>query len=518
MFVHAKSRLMTVVTLVVICGWMPTNLFAGHRLALVIGNDAYGGTNRLASCVNDANAIAQWLQSAGYENAEIAVVTDATRNDMISALDALVQRSKQSKPQQVLIYYSGHGITLEDDNGDEGPNDPNDEAFVTVDDIESAESVEELIVRDDLFYEFTRELRKHTQRLVVLLDCCYSGGGLKAIGSDSELPAKAITEMELYASLNSNGVSTNGLRPVAPAASKDIRTGAGIPAELRQDDNTRGGELLFLSASNEFQRARAGDPTDPQALSAFTAALLDALARQASISIEQLQQQLVARLEQVPQTPVLLSQGLSTKTLFQPTLFMLPDQSLRQSAITTVIEQLLSLPRERFSQDWSIDLQPTRAGNIPLGARFAFTVTPNHAGFLILFTVEASGEVTFLYPNPYRTDNYVRAGTTRTIPYRDALLVERPVGTETYFAYLLGENPFREFPFSQHAGLAAGHLEDIIRRRPELTQQLGVSDLHQALTRGMTVEALRPTASKQNESNSLIRWSRQVVTLRTVEP
>ncbi len=497
----------------VICLFEASPAWAGRRLALVVGNDAYGGTNRLSSCVNDANAIAQWLYSAGYERSEVTVATDVNRVELVAALERLARDSADYVPEQVLIYYSGHGVTLEDDNGDEGPNDPNDEAFVTIDDLESIASVEEVILRDDSFYRFVDRIRQRTSQLVILLDCCYSGGGLKSLGGSARLPEKAITEADLYAALAKSGVSTKGLRDGPAAGTKDLRSENRIPEEL-QKSVADAGDLLFLSASNEFQRARAGDPADPKSLSAFTDALLDILGRQPELSIDQLHQRLTQRLKHVPQSPVVVCRGLSTRDMFQPEIFLSPEASLRQSASTAVLEQLLTLPTASFSSSWKPHLEPTRAGSVPVGERFAFTVTPNREGYLVLFTVESSGEVTFLYPNPYRTDNFVRANVTRTIPYRDALLVERPVGTETYFAYMSTSNPFHAFPFSKNGSLVAGQLENIVRRRPDLAQQFDVNTLHQALTRGMQVEALSSRHSDEDKE----LWTRQIVTIQTVEP
>ena len=82
---------------------------AGGYRALVIGNDAYEGESSLGSCVNDARAVKEWLLSVGYQEAEIEFLTDARRANMSAALARLVERSRAASPDQVVLYYSGHG-------------------------------------------------------------------------------------------------------------------------------------------------------------------------------------------------------------------------------------------------------------------------------------------------------------------------------------------------------------------------------------------------------------------------
>jgi hypothetical protein len=72
----------------------------------------------------------------------------------------------------VIIFYSGHGSTLPDDNGDE--QDYADEVFVMVD--ANATSYPDVsdVVRDDQFAKWINMLP--TQRVIVILDACHAGG------------------------------------------------------------------------------------------------------------------------------------------------------------------------------------------------------------------------------------------------------------------------------------------------------------------------------------------------------
>jgi hypothetical protein len=81
------------------------NLDYGRYHALVIGNDRYRHLKKLSTAVNDAKSIASLLHSQyGFE---VNVLTNATRNETVSALSEL--RQKISPKDNLLVYYAGHG-------------------------------------------------------------------------------------------------------------------------------------------------------------------------------------------------------------------------------------------------------------------------------------------------------------------------------------------------------------------------------------------------------------------------
>jgi hypothetical protein len=75
--------------------------------ALVIGNSAYAGNNRLANPVNDARAVASKLRDLGFKVTEI---TDADRSKLVSAL---AQFSRTASDADLsLLFYAGHGVQI----------------------------------------------------------------------------------------------------------------------------------------------------------------------------------------------------------------------------------------------------------------------------------------------------------------------------------------------------------------------------------------------------------------------
>jgi hypothetical protein len=87
---------------------------ADQRVALVIGNSNYQTAPKLANPGNDAQSMAQLLNSAGFE---VTQATDLTRNDMVRAVQDFSDKVAARGPGAVaMIYYAGHGVQLAGEN------------------------------------------------------------------------------------------------------------------------------------------------------------------------------------------------------------------------------------------------------------------------------------------------------------------------------------------------------------------------------------------------------------------
>jgi len=87
---------------------------AEQRVALVIGNSNYQSVAPLPNPDNDAQSMAQFLNSAGFEVVE---ATDLTQNDMIKVVQDFSSRVAAHGPNTVaMIYYAGHGVQLAGEN------------------------------------------------------------------------------------------------------------------------------------------------------------------------------------------------------------------------------------------------------------------------------------------------------------------------------------------------------------------------------------------------------------------
>ena len=85
------------------------------RIALVIGNKSYsgGGWQPLRNPINDANLMISTLRSVGFE---VTYLTDASREQMLAAVNQLAEKINGNKQVVALVYYAGHGVEADGKN------------------------------------------------------------------------------------------------------------------------------------------------------------------------------------------------------------------------------------------------------------------------------------------------------------------------------------------------------------------------------------------------------------------
>ena len=134
------------------------------------------------SSANDAPLIIKALESQGFKEQNITLITDkkATKTGIVNALNSLIRAS--GKGDIVVIHYSGHGQQISDDNGDEI--DRLDETLVSWDApaYYNTGYTGEKHLRDDEFGELITTLRLKTGsdgQVLVFLDSCHSGTGTR---------------------------------------------------------------------------------------------------------------------------------------------------------------------------------------------------------------------------------------------------------------------------------------------------------------------------------------------------
>ncbi|WP_439398398.1 caspase family protein [Bradyrhizobium sp. PMVTL-01] len=85
-----------------------------RRVALVIGNSNYQNAPQLANPDNDAESMAQFLNSAGFE---VVSATDLGQNDMLRVVQDFSAKVSARGPNTVaMVYYAGHGVQLAGEN------------------------------------------------------------------------------------------------------------------------------------------------------------------------------------------------------------------------------------------------------------------------------------------------------------------------------------------------------------------------------------------------------------------
>jgi hypothetical protein len=142
-------------------------LVQGRRRALCVGINAYS-RNPLNGCVADARLWARTFERIGFEPPRLLLDREATRADILAALQELIQASG---PGDVVAFqYSGHGTTVPDRDADEagGDSPQQDEALCPVDFLDGR-----LLIDDDLAQVF-RTISAGV-RITSFIDACHSG-------------------------------------------------------------------------------------------------------------------------------------------------------------------------------------------------------------------------------------------------------------------------------------------------------------------------------------------------------
>lgn len=154
-----------------------------HR-ALVVGLGQYKDTRwAKINGDNDIRYVVRMLEQFGYTDIKTLKNQEATKNEIIKALDNLSKRC--SSGDKVYIHYSGHGQLMTDLNGDEssrwnGWHAQWDESIVPYDAYMTYcdEDRGEKHISDDELAIYLTKIREAVGRkgeIIVVLDACHSG-------------------------------------------------------------------------------------------------------------------------------------------------------------------------------------------------------------------------------------------------------------------------------------------------------------------------------------------------------
>ena len=142
----------------------------GKKKALLCGINYRGTTSELNGCINDVDNVKKMLLSQGYQEQDIRVMTDDTKEQptkhriMIGLLWLL--DNKENKEVDLFFHYSGHGSWTVDKDGDEA--DGRDEALCPLDYRRNG------LIYDDVLKIFIQEHITPKAKLTCLIDACHS--------------------------------------------------------------------------------------------------------------------------------------------------------------------------------------------------------------------------------------------------------------------------------------------------------------------------------------------------------
>lgn len=150
--------------------------------ALLIGVDAYAAVPPLRGAVNDVRDVAAVLKATGVE---ARVLTDkaVTRAAVIESFETLV---REGRPGDIVyVHFSGHGISIPDNDGDEA--DGRDESYL-MQGFDEVAHPDQQLVDDDLDALF-RQATDSGQEVLFIADACHSGSPARSVEAEA-LPTR----------------------------------------------------------------------------------------------------------------------------------------------------------------------------------------------------------------------------------------------------------------------------------------------------------------------------------------
>ena len=155
------------------------------KRALIIGVSEYdsGTVQGLEFCRNDGKKMEEVLRSINYEVAENSGLIGYVKfGEMRDAIYDFFDRSKARADDILLLYYSGHGVP--DTDGD---------IYLSTSEIDPNEPYR----RGFSFNELTKMINNSpSAKIVVVLDCCYSGAARISKGTEESVATLATAKID----------------------------------------------------------------------------------------------------------------------------------------------------------------------------------------------------------------------------------------------------------------------------------------------------------------------------------
>lgn len=161
---------------------IPFDFKKGHALTVGVGKREKVGNKKVdddAMAITAADAervktelIAPYRVSLPKENVKCLTNKDATKEGLLNELDNLIKKTKKSRAEMVIIYFSGHGYMKPD------PHSKEKKYYLICHDTVDAD-IENTAISGSVFVG--KLLAINTINLLILLDCCHSGGIYKSV-------------------------------------------------------------------------------------------------------------------------------------------------------------------------------------------------------------------------------------------------------------------------------------------------------------------------------------------------
>lgn len=403
----------------------------------------------------DIGMMKEVAEGMGFRPAAIQVLTDeaATLDGVRNAIRRWLIEGTQPQ-DRVLLYYSGHGTQLPDENGDE--DDGLDEAL-TMHDLGRVQRGGKVtlggVLVDDELAKLLAEIP--SRQVLVLIDACHSGTATRSMALGSQRLGVADGTPKVFRDAL---VPTRNLvvQPLAKEAASD--------------------NVVTLSAAADREQSIATARG-----SVFTLGLRDALIGRkdtGTVTARELWRQTTAFVAAKLEGPRLFHPQLSGNMALADKPVQLADTRAGQGAARRKIEEMVS-----GASGVSVQLDKAQYRD---GEAMKLSVTLDRPGHLNVVTIGPDDVPVVLFPNQHHPDNKIAAGTLQlpSAQMKFSFVASKPHGATLVAAFVTDE-PIDLYRAAEGERDAQGKMVDVLGR---------VSESSVRQLRAFRVEAARAPA------------------------
>ena len=368
-----------------------THAIAADKALLIgVGKFTYLEGNDLPGIDLDVKMMEGVAQRLGYTQITKLENQDATKKAILDRFERLLV-SEANPEDRVLIYFSGHGTGLADDNGDE--DDGQDEALLASDTRvgqtpDGTPTLGGVVLDDDIGALIARA---RVKSVTLIVDSCHSGTMDKALVFNRPVMGNKVGIKKMFVWPGARSGNNKGF--AMPKSFGVAKRGPTSPA-------TPTTSYLSLTAAGDDQAARATNSG-----SMFTVGITQAISAASADGVIT-PRQLVAAAEKY------IAGETSPAERFKPEIHGSPDMidaPIRLTNTNTgdgpnwkqvvqIAAQLPTIPTTGFQSQYKD------------GQELQFTLDLPSDGYLNVIAVGADDSVTLLYPNHLEQSNSVKAG------------------------------------------------------------------------------------------------------------
>jgi hypothetical protein len=385
-----------IVALAIIAVAGPWFTHAADRALIVgVGDYADPQVSDLPGIDLDVDMMLEVAERLGFQSDQIKTLTnqEATYSGFKRAFEQWLINGTQAH-DRVLLYFSGHGTRVPDDNGDE--DDESDEALV-LHDTRVVQGVQgpglERMLRDDEFSTLLQQIP--SRHVLVLVDACHSGTAYKSINLSTR-GNMSLGEPVAYPKFFSYPGMPSGSANEVDVAVIDKDIGVQLKAQ----------NYVYLAAAADDEKALA-TPKGSVFTLGVQSIITTAASQQDALTLQGLHTEVARYIENK-----VTSEGLGN--VHRPQWGGNPSLWTQRLRLVTarqggrIWQQLENL----VAQGEVLTITANKP-TYRLQEEVSFQIVVPRAGYLNVVNVGPRDDATVLFPNQYHRDNRVQEGTLR---------------------------------------------------------------------------------------------------------